>query len=136
MTEISSPTLKRQIGLFGATAIGIGAIIGSGIFVVIGIVAGVSGPALVISMAIAGIITLFSALSVAELSSYMPVEGGVYLIAGRLFSPFVGFTAGWIWIFPVVPILFTTLNMVAEKSVDLILLWLKNFLRHSLITAA
>lgn len=50
-------------------------------------------------MIIAGIIALFSALSVAELSSYMSVEGGVYLIAGRLFSPFVGFTAGWIWVF-------------------------------------
>ena len=99
MIEKDSPVLKRQIGLSGATAIGVGAIIGSGIFVVIGIVAGVSGPALIISMVIAGIIALFSALSVAELSSYMPVEGGVYLIAGRLFSPFVGFAAGWIWIF-------------------------------------
>lgn len=91
--------LKRQVNLFGATAIGVGAIIGSGIFVVIGIVAGVSGPALVISMVIAGIIALFSALSVAELGSYMPVEGGVYLIAGKILSPFAGFIAGWIWIF-------------------------------------
>lgn len=99
MKTTTSPALKRQIRLVGATAIGVGAIIGSGIFVVIGIVAGVSGPALIISMVIAGIIALFSALSVAELSSYMPVEGGVYLIAGRLFSPFAGFIAGWIWIF-------------------------------------
>lgn len=97
----TSPTLKRQNGLFGATAIGVGVIIGSGIFVVSGIVAGVSGPALIISMVIAGIIALFSALSVAKLSSYKPVEGGVYLIAGRLFSPFAGFTAGWIWIFQI-----------------------------------
>lgn len=99
MNNSNTPTLRRQIGLFGATAIGIGAIIGSGIFVVIGIVAGLSGPALVISILIAGVIALFSALSVAELSSYMPVEGGVYLIAGKLLSPFAGFTAGWIWVF-------------------------------------
>jgi len=57
--------LKREIGLFGATALGIGAIIGSGIFVITGIVAGIAGPAMIISVLIAGIIALFSALSVA-----------------------------------------------------------------------
>lgn len=91
--------LKREIGLFGATVLGIGAIIGSGIFIVTGIVAGIAGPAMIISVLIAGIIALFSALSVAELSAYLPEEGGTYVYAQKLVSPFAGFIAGWIWIF-------------------------------------
>ncbi len=91
--------LKREIGLFGATALGIGAIIGSGIFVVTGIVAGIAGPAMIISVLIAGIIALFSALSVAELSVYLPEEGGTYVYAQKLVSMFAGYIAGWIWIF-------------------------------------
>ena len=91
--------LRREIDLFGATALGIGAIIGSGIFVVTGIVAGIAGPAMIISVLIAGIIALFSALSVAELSVFLPEEGGTYVYAQKLISPFAGFIAGWIWIF-------------------------------------
>ncbi|WP_321505067.1 amino acid permease [uncultured Methanoregula sp.] len=93
------PALKREIGLFGATALGIGAIIGSGIFIVTGIVAGIAGPAMVISVIIAGVIAVFSAMSVAELGAYLPEEGGTYAYAQKLISPFAGFIAGWIWIF-------------------------------------
>jgi len=100
VSDISkSGHLKREIGLFGATALGIGAIIGSGIFIVTGIVAGIAGPAMIISVVIAGIISLFSALSVAELSVYLPKEGGTYAFAQKLISPFAGYIAGWIWIF-------------------------------------
>lgn len=91
--------LQREIGLFSATAIGIGAIVGSGIFVVTGIVAGLAGPALVFSILLAGLIALFSAMSVAELSAYLPSEGGTYAFAHELLSPFAGFISGWIWIF-------------------------------------
>ncbi|MDD1687842.1 amino acid permease [Methanoregula sp.] len=93
------PVLKREIGLFGATALGIGAIIGSGIFIVTGIVAGIAGPAMVFSIIIAGIIAVFSAMSIAELGAYLPEEGGTYAYAQKLISPFAGFIAGWIWIF-------------------------------------
>jgi APA family basic amino acid/polyamine antiporter len=91
--------LKREIGLIDATALGIGAIIGSGIFVVTGIVAGIAGPAMVFSIIIAGVIAVFSAMSVAELGAYLPEEGGTYAYAQKLISPFAGFIAGWIWIF-------------------------------------
>ena len=91
--------LQREIGLFTATAIGIGAIVGSGIFVVTGIVAGLAGPALVFSILLAGFIAIFSAMSVAELSAYLPSEGGTYAFAHELLSPFAGFISGWIWIF-------------------------------------
>lgn len=93
------PVLKREIGLFGATALGIGAIIGSGIFIVTGIVAGVAGPAMIFSVIIAGFIAIFSAMSVSELGAYLPEEGGTYAYAQKLISPLAGFIAGWIWIF-------------------------------------
>jgi basic amino acid/polyamine antiporter, APA family len=98
-TQPEPAGLKREIGLFGATALGIGAIIGSGIFIVTGIVSGMAGPAMIISVLVAGVIALFSALSVAELSAYLPEEGGTYAYARELISPFAGFIAGWIWIF-------------------------------------
>ena len=98
-TGVKPPVLRREIGLFGATALGIGAIIGSGIFIVTGIVAGIAGPAMVLSVLIAGVIAVFSAMSVAELGACLPEEGGTYAYAQKLISPFAGFIAGWIWIF-------------------------------------
>ena len=90
--------LKRTIGLWSAVAINVGAIIGGGIFVVTGIVAGLAGSALVISMIIAGIIAFFTALGFAELTAWQPVEGSVYAYGKELISPFAGFLAGWMWI--------------------------------------
>jgi len=90
--------LKRTLGLFDACAIGIGAIIGSGIFVVTGIAAGLAGPALLISLIIGAFISGFTGLSFAELAQSMPVEGGGYKFAHELISPFAGFISGWLWI--------------------------------------
>lgn len=90
--------LKPELGLFDATAISVGAIIGAGIFVVTGIVAGMAGPALIVSMLIAATVSLFTALSFSELTAWLPREGSVYEFSYRLISPFAGFTAGWVWI--------------------------------------
>jgi APA family basic amino acid/polyamine antiporter len=90
--------LKPYLGLWSATAINVGAIIGGGIFVVTGIVAGLAGSALVVSMAVAAVISVFTALSFAELTAWQPVEGSVYEYACQLISPFSGFLTGWMWI--------------------------------------
>ena len=90
---------KRTLGLLDATAIGIGAIVGAGIFVVLGIAVGYAGPAVIISMAIAGTVALFTALSFAELGSAIPKQGGTYEYAYELISPFVGFISGCLWLF-------------------------------------
>jgi len=95
----SEAKLKRALGLFDATAISIGAIIGAGIFVVTGIVAGLAGPSVVVSIIVAGVIASFTALSFAQLSAYMPKEGGGYEFTYLLVSPYAGFLAGWMWIF-------------------------------------
>lgn len=91
------PKLKQSLGLFDATAISVGAIIGAGIFVVTGIAAGVAGSALIVSMLIAAVIALFTALSFAELAAWKPKEGSVYEYTYMLVSHFPGFLVGWMW---------------------------------------
>jgi APA family basic amino acid/polyamine antiporter len=82
-----------------ATAIGIGAIIGAGIFVVLGIAIGYAGPAVIISMIIAAIVASFTAFSFAELGSAIPKQGGTYEFAYEMISPFVAFISGCLWLF-------------------------------------
>ena len=91
------PRFKKTLGLFDATAISVGAIIGAGIFVVTGIAAGLAGSALVVSMLIAAIISMFTALSFAELAAWLPKEGSIYEYTYQLISPFAGFLVGWVW---------------------------------------
>jgi APA family basic amino acid/polyamine antiporter len=90
--------LKPTLSLFDATAISVGAIIGAGIFVVTGIAAASAGSALIVSMLIAATISIFTALSFAELTTWQPKEGSVYEYAYQLISPFTGFLTGWMWI--------------------------------------
>lgn len=76
-TRSSPPVqLARHLGLFEATMIGVGAMIGAGIFVLTGIAAGNAGPASLIAFGLNGVLTLFTALSYAELSSAIPEAGG------------------------------------------------------------
>lgn len=91
--------LKRTLNLLDATSVGIGAIIGAGIFVVLGIAIGYAGPAIIISIIIAGIVASFTAFSFAELGSAIPKEGGAYEFAFELISPFAGFLVGSLWLF-------------------------------------
>ncbi len=88
-------TLSRTMGLLDITMIGVGAMIGAGIFVLTGIAAGVAGPALVIAFFLNGIVTTFTALSYAELGSSFPEAGGGYLWVKEGMSGTQGFLAGW-----------------------------------------
>ena len=90
--------LKRSIGLWSAVAINIGAIVGGGIFVVTGIVAGYAGSAFIISMIVAGLIAFITAMNLARLTAWRPVEGGVYEYGRQLVRPSVGFLGGWMWL--------------------------------------
>ena len=63
--------LRRNIGTFGAASVGIANIIGAGIFVLSGLAAGIAGPAVILSFLIAGVIAMLTALSAAELSSFI-----------------------------------------------------------------
>lgn len=87
--------LTRSLGFWGATGIGIGAIIGTGIFVLIGVASGVAGPAVILSFIIAGFVALLTGLSSAELSSFIHESGGSYIYTAKAFGQFPGFVIGW-----------------------------------------
>ena len=89
-------TFARDLGLFDASMIGIGAMIGAGIFVLTGIAAGEAGPASLLSFALNGLVTLLTAFAYAELASAIPRAGGGYSFVRMAFPGVVGFTAGWI----------------------------------------
>ncbi|HKI44450.1 MAG TPA: amino acid permease, partial [Balneolales bacterium] len=72
-------SLSRNLGLLDITMIGVGAMIGAGIFVLTGLAAGTAGPALIVAFAINGVIAVFTAMVYAELGSAIPEAGGGYL---------------------------------------------------------
>jgi amino acid transporter/nucleotide-binding universal stress UspA family protein len=88
-------TLARTLGLFDAIMIGLGAMIGAGVFVLTGIAAGEAGPAAIVAFALNGIVTTFTAFSYAELASAIPEAGGGYSFVKRAMPPALGFLAGW-----------------------------------------
>jgi basic amino acid/polyamine antiporter, APA family len=87
--------LSREMTLMDATLIGVGAMIGAGIFVLIGIAAGVAGPALIIAFVLNGIVALLTAMSYAELGSCYHDAGGGYLWVKEGLPRWNGFLAGW-----------------------------------------
>ena len=98
MNHSGNKELLRSLTLKDAVGIGLGAIIGAGIFVVTGVAAGVSGPAFIIGLLIAGIIASFNALSSAQLAAAYPFSGGTYEYGYRLLNPAFGFSAGWLFL--------------------------------------
>src|SRR3954464_8575326 len=87
--------LKRAVGLLDLTALGIGAIIGTGIFVIIGEAIGDSGPAIILSFLLAGVTCAFSALAFAELASTIPVAGSAYTHPYATLGELVAWIIGW-----------------------------------------
>ncbi|MEN6609458.1 MAG: amino acid permease [Methanoregulaceae archaeon] len=87
--------LKRTLGVWQAAAVSIGAIIGAGIFVLIGVASGMAGPAVILSFILAGFAAFFTALSAAELSSFITESGGSYIFTHHAFGRFWGFLVGW-----------------------------------------
>src|SRR2546423_15697128 len=77
-TQETGHQLKRAVSATQLTAMGVGAIIGTGIFVVIGEGAGIAGPGVILSFVLAAVACTFSALSYAELASSIPVSGSAY----------------------------------------------------------
>lgn len=88
--------LPRVISLFSATMLGVGAMIGAGIFVLSGIAAGEAGPALILAFALNGLVAFAIGACYAELASAMPRAGGSYYWVQQAMGPRVGFFAGWI----------------------------------------
>ena len=87
--------LSREMGLMDATLIGVGAMIGAGIFVLTGIAAGVAGPGLIITFSLNGLVALLTAFSYAELGSCYHDAGGGYLWVKEGLPKWNGFISGW-----------------------------------------
>jgi APA family basic amino acid/polyamine antiporter len=87
--------LKRSIGPVALTALGVGAIIGTGIFVVIGEGASIAGPGVVVAFMLAALTCVFSALSYAELASAVPVSGSAYTFTYATLGEIIAFIIGW-----------------------------------------
>ena len=88
--------LRRVLGPWSLISLGIGAIIGTGIFVLTGQAASMhAGPAIVISMIIAGIVSALAGICYAELASAVPVAGSAYTYASATLGEFVAWIIGW-----------------------------------------
>jgi APA family basic amino acid/polyamine antiporter len=97
-TEIPAPRLARIVGVPGAVLMGLGSILGTGIFVSIGIAAGIAGPSVILAIAIAAGVACCNGLSSAQLAASHPVSGGTYEYGYRYLSPALGFVAGWMFL--------------------------------------
>lgn len=87
---------QRQIGLVGATGVGVGAIVGGGIFVLAGVAFASAGPGAILAFALNGGIALLTALSFAEMSTSFPESGGAYTFAKKVLSVRAAFVVGWV----------------------------------------
>lgn len=90
--------LKRDVSIFGAVMMGLGSIIGTGVFVSIGIAAGVAGPSVILAILIAAVVALCNAFSSAQLAANHSLSGGTYEYGYRYLNPVLGFTAGWMFL--------------------------------------
>lgn len=94
----SPQQLRRELGLGGAILLGLGSMVGTGVFVSIGVAAGVAGPSVILAVLIGGAVALANGLSSAQLAASHPVSGGTYAYGYRYLRPWLGFSAGWLFL--------------------------------------
>ncbi len=104
LAEANSEGLEKTLGVWDLIILGVGAIIGSGIFAVVGIAAAGSadgsslgaGPGLMVSMIIAAVACIFSALCYSEFATMIPVAGGAYTYTFATLGEFAAWMVGWV----------------------------------------
>jgi basic amino acid/polyamine antiporter, APA family len=93
---LSDHSLKRALGAMNLTALGVGAIIGTGIFVLTGTVAAQNaGPAVVLSFVLAGVASVFAALCYSEFAALVPMAGSAYTYGYATLGELVAWIIGW-----------------------------------------
>ena len=92
---MNRPELHRRLGTPDAVVIGLGSMIGAGVFVVFGPAAASAGPGLLIALAAAATVAYCNATSSARLASLYPHSGGTYVYGRERLGPFWGYLAGW-----------------------------------------
>jgi APA family basic amino acid/polyamine antiporter len=91
----ASPTLQRRLGVTDSVIIGLGAMIGAGIFAALGPAAAAAHGGLLIALAVAAVIAYCNAMSSARLAALYPESGGTYVYGRERLGPFWGYLAGW-----------------------------------------
>lgn len=89
------PQLQRRLGTFDATAIGLGSMLGAGVFVVFAPAAALAGQLLALSVVIAGAVAYCNAVASAVLAAKYPTSGGTYVYGRKQLGEWPGFLAGW-----------------------------------------
>ncbi|MBC9718569.1 amino acid permease [Streptomyces sp. TRM66268-LWL] len=92
------PALRRTLGLFDAVGIGLGAMVGAGIFAALGPAADAAGSGLFYGLAIAGFVAYCNATASARLAALYPVAGGTYVYGRERLGEFWGYLAGWAFV--------------------------------------
>ena len=95
MSTPEEPALQRRLGLADAVTIGLGSMIGAGIFVVLAPAAAAAGSGLLIGLGVAAIVAYCNATSSARLAALYPQSGGTYVYGRERLGAFWGYTAGW-----------------------------------------
>ncbi len=90
--------LQRQVGVWGAVFMGLGAMVGTGVFFSIFLAAQVAGPSVILATFLAAIVAACNGLSSAQLAAAHPVSGGTYEYGYKYLTPQLGFTAGWMFL--------------------------------------
>src|SRR5436309_13480010 len=88
-------SLKRSLGAFQLTMLGIGAVIGTGIFVLTATAAQKAGPGMMLSFVVAGIVCALAALCYSELASMVPVAGSAYTYSYAVMGELMAWLVGW-----------------------------------------
>ena len=93
--ESGAHSLKRTLGVFQLTSLGVGAVIGAGIFVMSGLGASMAGPGLMLSFVLSGMGCAFAALCYAEFAAMIPLAGSAYTYAYATLGEFFAWIIGW-----------------------------------------
>src|SRR5271170_5517950 len=93
--ETGSHSLERTLGVFQLTALGVGAVIGAGIFVLSGLGAHYAGPGLMLSFVLSGLGCTFAALCYAEFAAMIPLAGSAYTYAYATLGEIIAWIIGW-----------------------------------------
>jgi APA family basic amino acid/polyamine antiporter len=91
----AGPGLVRRLGVLDATVIGLGSMIGAGVFAVFAPAAAAAGAALLIGLAVAAVVAYCNATASAQLAATYPTSGGTYAYGRAQLGPWWGFVAGW-----------------------------------------
>ncbi len=92
---VTQPELARQLGIRDAVIIGLGSMLGAGVFAAFSPAAGVAGAGLLIGLAIAALVAYCNATASAQLAAQYPTSGGTYIYGRERLGPWWGFLAGW-----------------------------------------